>query len=211
MKQFLKYALTVLSSVRLIPLIALMLLSSNRNMVYVDLDRWGFVYRFGQPRNLLERLMLFAHLMTWMPEYRNVFYLRVGIPGKLLSLFCRPKSSLYLGNMSVGPGLFILHGDCTFVSATEIGENCWINQQVVIGYTNDIDIPSIGNNVTIHAGAKVIGKVRVGDNATIGANSVVIRDVPPNVTVMGVPARVVWNKEPSSRVGDSGNKIVEAI
>jgi serine O-acetyltransferase len=165
--------------------------------MYADLDRWGAVYRFGQPRNLMKRISLFAHLMTWMPEYRNVFYLRAGMPGKLLSIFCRPKSSLYLGNTSVGPGLFILHGDGTFVSAEKIGENCWINQQVVIGYSNETDIPSVGNNVTIHAGAKIIGKVRVGDNATIGANSVVIQDVPPNVTVMGVPARVIWSKEPS--------------
>ena len=139
MKKVLKCAFAVLSSVRLIPLIALMLLSSNRSTVYADLDRWGLAYRFEQPRNLMERILLFAHLMTWLSEYRNVFYFRAGIPGKLLSIFCRPKSSLYLGNMSVGPGLFILHGDCTFVSADKIGENCWINQQVVIGYTNDND------------------------------------------------------------------------
>ena len=187
MKKALKCAFAVFCSLWLIPLIALMLLSSNRNMVYADLDRWGPVYRFGQPRNLMERISLFAHLMTWMPEYRNVFYLRAGILGKLLSIFCRPKSSLYLGDTSVQPGLFVLHGDGTFVSAEKIGENCWINQQVVLGYSNETDIPSIGNNVTIHAGAKVIGKVSVGDNATIGANSVVIQDVPPNATVMGVP------------------------
>lgn len=207
MKRILKCAFAVLSSVRLIPLIALMLLSSNRNTVYADLDRWGPVYRFGQPRNLTERIWLFAHLMTWMPEYRNVFYLRVGTLGKLLSVFCRPMSSLHLGTMSVGPGLFILHGDGTFVSAERIGENCWINQHVVIGYSNETDIPSIGNNVTIHAGAKIIGKVRVGDNATIGANSVVIRDIPPNVTVMGVPAKVIWSKEPSGNSVNVGEKL----
>ena len=209
MKKILKCAFAVLSSVRLIPSIALMLISSNRNMVYAELDRWGAVYRFGQPQNLMERISLFAHLRTWMPEYRNVFYLRAGIPGKVLSIFCRPKSSLYLGDTSVGPGLFVLHGDGTFVSAEKIGENCWINQQVVIGYSNETDIPSIGNNVTIYAGAKIIGKVSVGDNATIGANSVVIEDVPPNVTVMGVPARVIWSKEPSPRDGNSVNKVGE--
>ena len=174
MKKVLKCAFAALSAVRLIPLIALMLLSSNRHTVYADLNRWGPVYCFGKPRNLMERILLFVQLMTWLSEYRNVFYLRAGIPGKLLSIFCRPKSSLYLGAMSIGPGLFIQHGDCTFVSAEKIGENCWINQQVVIGYTNDKDRPSIGDNVTIHAGAKVLGRVKVGDNAIIGANSVVI-------------------------------------
>lgn len=98
-----------------------------------------------------------------------------------------------------------MHGDSTFVSAVKIGENCWINQQVVIGYSNETDCPSIGNNVTIYAGAKVFGKVRVGDNATIGANSVVIQDVPANVTVMGVPARVISGNTPSPRNGESVN------
>src|ERR1700748_1043839 len=92
LKKTLKGAFTALSSIRLIPLIALMLLSSNRNTVYADLDRWGQVYRFGRPRSLKQRLLVFAHLMTWMPEYRNVFYLRAGLPGKLLSIFCRPLS-----------------------------------------------------------------------------------------------------------------------
>ena len=87
-----------------------------------------------------------------------------------------------------------MHGDGTQVSAIKIGENCWINQQVVIGYTNETDIPTIGNNVDIHAGAKILGRVKVGDNATIGANSVVIEDVPPDVTVMGVPAKIIWRK-----------------
>jgi serine O-acetyltransferase len=195
-KKALKYALAALSAVRLIPLIALMLVNPNRNTVYADLDRWGPVYGFEKPRNLMDRILLFIHLMTWLREYRNVFYLRAGTLGKLLSILCRPKSSLYLGSTSVGPGFFIMHGDCTFVSANRIGENCWINQQVVIGYTNDnpADLPRIGNNVTIHAGGKVLGRVNVGDNATIGANSVVIGDVPPNVTVMGVPAKIIWKK-----------------
>lgn len=188
-----------------------MFFSSNRNMVYADLDKWGHVYRFGPPRNLRERILLFVRLMTWKSEYRNVFYLRAGIPGKLLSIFCRPKSSLDLGTTCIGPGLFIMHGDSTFVAANKVGENCWINQHVVIGYgvafelngifpQRETDTPSIGNNVTIYAGAKILGKVKVGDNVTIGANSVVINDVPSNVTVMGVPAKVVWSKKPSPMV-----------
>lgn len=96
-----------------------------------------------------------------------------------------------------------MHGDGTFVSATKIGENCWINQQVTIGYTNETDIPSIGDNVRILAGAKVLGKVSIGDNVTIGANTVVIEDVPSNATAMGVPAKVVWIKKPSPHDGES--------
>lgn len=192
MMKVLKGAFVVLSSVRLIPLILLMFLSSSRNTVYADLDRYASVYHLGQPRNLRQRTWLFIYVMSWLPEFRNIFYLRTGLPGKLLSIFCRPHSTLKLTRTSIGPGLFIMHGDGTLIAAAKIGANCWINQQVVMGYTNETDIPTIGNNVTIHAGAKILGKAKVGDNVTIGANSVVIADVPPNVTVMGVPAKIIW-------------------
>ena len=194
MKNVLKNAITALSSVRLTPLIALMLLCSNRQIVWADLDRWDY-FRLGQPRNLMERILLFVNLMTWVPQYRNVFYLRTGMPGRLLSILCRPMYSLDLGDTKIGPGLLIWHGDGTFVSADEIGKNCTIWHQVTIGRLNMEHPTTIGNNVTVYAGAKVLGRVKVGDNVTIAANSVVISDVPPNVTVMGVPAVVVWSAE----------------
>ena len=192
MKNFLKNAITILSSVRLTPLIALMLLCSNRDIVWADLDGWRR-YGIGPPRNLMERILLFVNLMTWVPEYRNVFYLRTRMPGRLLSILCRPMASLDLSRRTkIGPGLRIIHGDGTHVSAGEIGKDCTIFHQVTIGP----ECPTIiGNNVTIYAGAKVIGEVKVGDNAVIAANSLVISDVPPNVTVMGVPAVVVWSAE----------------
>jgi serine O-acetyltransferase len=206
----LKGIATSLSSVRLIPLITVMLLSSNRNTIYIDLDRWAYVHRFGQPRRLTERVLVFVQLMTWTPEYRNVFYLRTGVLGKLFYIFCRPLSSLDLGNTSFGPGLFIMHGNGTYVSAAEIGKNCTIYQQVTIGYNQafelsrifpklETDTPRIGNDVTIYAGAKILGRVSIGDNVTIAANTVVIKDVPSDSTVMGVPGKVVWNKKLSPK------------
>lgn len=71
------------------------------------------------------------------------------------------------------------------------GRDCWINQQVTIGYHNRTDAPVLGDNVRVHAGAKVIGAVRVGDHAIIGANAVVVKDVPADATVVGAPARIV--------------------
>jgi serine O-acetyltransferase len=91
----------------------------------------------------------------------------------------------------IGPGLFIQHGWATSIPAKKIGRNCWIGQHVTIGYLNDTDTPTIGNNVTIYAGAKILGNVRVGDNPTVGANAVVLEDVPENCTVVGVPAYIV--------------------
>jgi len=103
----------------------------------------------------------------------------------------RPIDTLFFYTPSIGPGLFIQHGFSTVIACDRIGENCWINQQVTIGYSNDTDCPVIGNNVRIAAGAKVFGKITVGDNSIIGANAVVCKNVPPNCTVVGVPAYIV--------------------
>ena len=72
----------------------------------------------------------------------------------------------------------------------EIGDYCKIFQQVTLGQ-KDGKFPTIGNNVTIYAGAKIIGDVKVGDGAVVGANAVVTKDVPANSVVAGVPARVI--------------------
>nr|WP_275994314.1 hypothetical protein [Argonema antarcticum] len=73
----------------------------------------------------------------------------------------------------------------------DIGENCWINQQVSIGYKDKTGRPKIGDNVRITAGAKVLGNITVGNNVTVGANAVVIKNVPDNCVVVGVPAYIV--------------------
>jgi serine O-acetyltransferase len=199
-KVFLKNAIAALNSVRLTPLIALLLLCPNRHLVWADMDRFyaiwaNTLYKRRRSPDLMARVIQFVNYMTWIPEFRNVFYLRTGMPGKLLSIFCRPKSSLVIEReMKVGPGLFIIHGEGTFVLADGIGENCTIYHQVTIGNIEG-GKPTIGNNVTIYAGAKILGRVKVGDNVSVGANSVVIKDIPPNVTVLGVPAVVVWKKQ----------------
>jgi len=73
----------------------------------------------------------------------------------------------------------------------DIGENCWINQQVTIGYKDKTGRPNIGNNVRITAGAKVFGNIDIGDNVVIGANAVVTKNVPPNCVVVGIPAYII--------------------
>src|SRR5258708_25971434 len=92
---------------------------------------------------------------------------------------------------SIVSGLFIQHGFATIIMAKSIGKNCWINQQVTIGYADRASAPIIGDGVTINAGAMVLGNITVGDNVTIGANAVVIKNVPSNCTVVGVPAYII--------------------
>jgi serine O-acetyltransferase len=93
----------------------------------------------------------------------------------------------------IGKGFHIIHpGDIIVHPNTVIGDRCGIMHGVTLG-TNmkSNEAPIIGNDVFIGAGAKVLGKVVVGDGACIAANSLVIRDVPPRAIVMGVPAEIV--------------------
>ncbi len=95
----------------------------------------------------------------------------------------------------IGKGFFIDHGNGVIVGETTIiGDNVTLYQGVTLGGTGKEQgkrHPTIGNNVMISAGAKVLGSFTIGDNSKIGAGSVVLEEVPPNSTVVGVPGRVV--------------------
>ena len=94
----------------------------------------------------------------------------------------------------IGKGLFIDHGIGVVIGETSIiGDNVLLYQGVTLGGTGlekGKRHPTIGNNVVIGAGAKILGNITIGDNSYIGANAVVIKDVPSNSTVVGVPGRI---------------------
>lgn len=95
----------------------------------------------------------------------------------------------------IGKGLFIDHGNGVIIGETTIiGDNVTLYQGVTLGGTGKEHgkrHPTIGNNVMISAGAKILGSFTIGDNSKVGAGSVVLSEVPPNSTVVGVPGRVV--------------------
>ena len=142
-------------------------------------------------------------LLLFKKEYRNIFYLRIGRVKWLLS-YLPPLSSLYIWTKSenFGAGTYIQHGFSTVITAEKIGENCWINQQVTIGYNNSQKYgygrPVLGNNVRVSAGAKVCGILSICDNSTIGLNAVVIKDVPEGSTV--IPSPMLLIKEYGQKV-----------
>jgi serine O-acetyltransferase len=82
------------------------------------------------------------------------------------------------------PNGVVIHGDSI------VGPNCLLFHQVTLGFGTG-GVPTLGGGVDICAGAKIIGAITVGDRAIVGANAVVLKDVPPGATVAGVPARII--------------------
>src|SRR5262245_62709562 len=106
----------------------------------------------------------------------------------------------------IGPGLFIDHGMGVVIGeTTEVGANCTLYQGVTLGGTSlkkEKRHPTLGHNIVVGAGAKILGAITIGDHSKIGAGSVVVTEVPPHSTVVGIPGRVVQR---------SGDKNLETI
>lgn len=116
--------------------------------------------------------------------------------GRWISQIARRRTGVEIHPAAkIGRRLVIDHGTGIVIGATaEIGDDCLLYQNVTLGGTGaerEKRHPTLGNNVMVGSGAKVLGPFTVGDNARIAANSVVLSEVPPNSTVVGVPGRVV--------------------
>lgn len=130
------------------------------------------------------------HLIQ-MPEFRSLLYYRIPRSDLLEPITGPPSPCLYINTIAIGPGLYLQHAFATIIHARSIGCNCSINQQVTIGFNGPDQCPTIGDNVSIRAGAMIIGAVTVGDNVVVGAGAVVTKNIPANCTVVGVPAYIV--------------------
>src|SRR5215217_3914400 len=186
MKTILKNGILLLSFLRLFPHLIIFNLSSKKSIICADIVRWQRIYKKASGNSQSG----FIKLMTYYPEFRNLFYNRIGPISALINFLCPKMNTLFIHTKDIGPGLFIQHGFATIITAKSIGENCWINQQVTIGFNGSVS-PVIKNNVTIRAGAKVIGDVTIENNSIVGANAVVVKNVPSYTTVVGVPAYIV--------------------
>lgn len=103
-------------------------------------------------------------------------------------------NSIVPPSAEIGKGTYCSYGGIGVVihSRSIIGDNCVLGQGITIGGRSKIvEVPIIGNKVYIASGARVLGNVRIGDNAIIGANSVVIKDVPECCVAAGVPAKII--------------------
>ena len=123
------------------------------------------------------------------------------LPARLISHLSRALTGIEIHpGARIGDGFFIDHGMGVVIGETSvIGDDCHMYQGVTLGGTSTKRAkrhPTLGNAVVVGAGANIIGAVNIGDGAKIGAGSVVVTNVPPNATVVGVPGHIVAYAEP---------------
>ncbi len=128
--------------------------------------------------------------------YKKKLYL----PARIVSQSARFLTGIEIHpGATIGKGLFIDHGSGVVIGETaEIGDNCTLYQGVTLGGTGK-DVgkrhPTLGNNVMVGSGAKILGPFKIGDNSKVAANAVVLKEIPPNCTAVGIPAKVVKRGE----------------
>ena len=148
-------------------------------------------------KNFLEIILLYSglHAIIVHRIARVLWAFNVPFIPRALSQLAKLLTGIEIHpGAELGKGLFIDHGMGVVIGETAIlGENVTLFQGVTLGGTGKETgkrHPTIGNNVVVGAGAKILGNITIGDNSYVGANAVVIRDVPPNSTVVGVPGHI---------------------
>lgn len=164
----------------------------------INADLNAVIQRDPAVRTKLEAALCYPGLHAiWLHRLAHYFYKKGWILfPRLLNTFSRFLTGIDIHpGAKLGPGLFIDHGMGVVIGeTTEIGSNVTLYQGVTLGGTGKEKgkrHPTIGNNVVISSGAKVLGSFKVGDNSKIGSGSVVLQEVPPNSVVVGVPGRIV--------------------
>ena len=163
--------------------------------------------------NPIEVVLTYPGLHALLVHRLAHFLYVIGIPilPRVVSHISRMLTGIEIHpGATIGRGLFIDHGMGVVVGETsEIGDNVTMYQGVTLGGTGQERgkrHPTIGDNVMIGVGAKILGAITVGENSKIGAGAVVLNDVPPNSTAVGVPAKVV-----TFHVPDGSSRRVEYL
>ena len=156
-------------------------------------------------KNTLEVLLAYPgfHARQFHRLAHTLFRWHIPVLPRLISHIGRFLTGIEIHpGANIGEGFFIDHGMGVVIGETsEIGDNVALYQGVTLGGTSQRRTkrhPTLGNNVVVGVGAKVIGAITIGDNTKIGAGSVVVTSVPANATVVGVPGRVIEVRNPDT-------------
>lgn len=144
------------------------------------------------------RSVLFFRILNYLDKKNNLISLKYFL--LILRNFLINIEISYKAN--IGPGMLIPHSQGIVIGTCTMGKNVTIQQGVTIGANiekikDGKKYPTIGNNVLVGAGAKILGPIYIGDNSIIGANAVVVEDIPADSIVVGIPGKVIGEvKEP---------------
>ncbi len=162
-------------------------------LIKEDFQHWCSIYQ--------RKYSLYSCLVILFdfPEFRVLLRRRLNsrwfILLKAILYLSTLHLNLYVSGDKLGRRCFFLHGFSTIVGFQSMGSDCWIAQQVTIGWgrveRNGNHLPIIEDHVKFGPGCKVLGGIIIGKNSYIGANAVVTKDVPPNSMVVGCPGRVI--------------------
>ena len=152
-------------------------------------------------KSLLEVILLYPgyHAVLYHRVAHFFYKLKLFFIARLISQFNRGVTGIEIHpGAQIGKRLFIDHGMGIVIGETAIiGDDCLIDHQVTLGGMSSKDEkrhPTLGNNVMVGTGAKILGNIHIGDNVKIGANCIVIHDVEAGKTVVGVPGQVLIKK-----------------
>ena len=194
-----KRILAMFNYPRTLPVFLCAMCSKQKKLIQMDIARWNEIDQI--PFGFFESINWY---MTYKKEFRNLIQHRLKNPSRTIIAMChyiiarifwKPMESLYIYTEDIGGGLYIQHGFATIITAKKIGENCRIYQQVTIGYKNGANPPVLEDNVAVTCGAKVLGDITMHTGSLAAAGAVVVKDVPENAIVAGVPARIIGYKD----------------
>lgn len=183
-------------------------MSSLQNFIEnIKYDIKSIQERDPAARSGIEILLTYSgvHAVALYRIAHALYVRKLFLPARIISQVTRLLTGIEIHpGAKIGKGLLIDHGAGVVIGETvEIGDNCLLYQGCTLGGTGKEKgkrHPTLGNNVMVGCGAKILGPFRVGDNAKIAANAVVLEEVPDNATAVGVPARIV--KRDGRRVQD---------
>jgi len=152
-------------------------------------------------RSSLEVLLTYSGMhAVWLYRVAHMFWkIKLKLIARIISSFAKVITGVEIHpGATIGKNFVIDHGNGVVIGATAmIGSNVLIYHQVTLGGTGNETgskrHPTVCDNAMIAAGAKILGNIYVGKNAKVGANAVVLKDVPDNATAVGIPARIIYN------------------